>query len=257
MQSDIDLVLNYEEPAEYQVLRADLIADYRPANARENLLVDQVARAYWRLRRAERTETCALDDRLEALAAETGAANRGDLDTGHGLAAVYMTEPEKRFKQVAQQLRDAQRNWCRAIREIEMVQTRRQRRERNGSGIPSADQTANLTTLAGAPRRHFAADRGPVLVAQDPHRNRGPEPILGSNRSISEPALVQPVRLQPVEHCERRRIRRRPFGREQRNLLVPCVHRTRVAEKPDRLPETVIGSLTDLDRHHTPPSCDR
>lgn len=130
MRKHPDIVLNLEDPQEYQFLRADLISDYKPANTRENMLVDQTARAYWRLLRAERTETWALDDRLSNLARDIDAEHRSDLDPERGLAIIYATEPEKRFKMVAQQLRDAQREWYRAIREIETVQNRRFIRER-------------------------------------------------------------------------------------------------------------------------------
>jgi hypothetical protein len=210
MQSDLDIVLTYEDPAEYRILRADLVADYQPANTREILLVDQVARAYWRLRRAEHIETCALDDRLESLARENGSEDRDNLDAASSLAAVYMTEPEKRFKHVAQQLRDAQQAWYRAIREIELVQARRFRRERaeskkpkSSAGLPSSEPPSAALQPARSPAPLHVPRTHPPAAA--PNRTFSDHVAQGTTyRRIEAPHTR--LSTQPALHPPRSRL---------------------------------------------------
>jgi hypothetical protein len=50
------LVLPGEDPAALDALKADLRAEHQPANETEEILVNELAEQYWRLRRARRLE---------------------------------------------------------------------------------------------------------------------------------------------------------------------------------------------------------
>jgi hypothetical protein len=54
------VVIPGEDPAEYDALRASLVADLKPANAIEVDLVEELAAGSWRLKRAHRIETAIL-----------------------------------------------------------------------------------------------------------------------------------------------------------------------------------------------------
>src|SRR5579884_2401878 len=77
------LVLPGEEPAALDALKADLRAEHQPANETEEILVNELAEQYWRLRRARRLEADLLssDDivlsRLAAVQRMMSSAERG------------------------------------------------------------------------------------------------------------------------------------------------------------------------------------
>src|SRR5262245_58796594 len=54
------IVIPGEDPAEYDAHRADLVDAFKPANAVESELVDELAANSWRLKRAHRIETAVL-----------------------------------------------------------------------------------------------------------------------------------------------------------------------------------------------------
>jgi hypothetical protein len=57
------LVTSSEEAAELDALKADLRAEHQPANETEEILVNEMAEQFWRIRRARRMEASILDDR--------------------------------------------------------------------------------------------------------------------------------------------------------------------------------------------------
>jgi hypothetical protein len=77
------LVLPGEDPAALDALKADLRAEHQPANETEEILVNELAEQYWRLRRARRLEAELLssDDivlsRLAAVQRMMSSAERG------------------------------------------------------------------------------------------------------------------------------------------------------------------------------------
>lgn len=81
------LIMPGEDPAELDALKADLIAEHRPANQTEHILVNEIAEHYWRIRRMRALEARAFtpenldawcDNGLLALLQRTmAAAERG------------------------------------------------------------------------------------------------------------------------------------------------------------------------------------
>jgi hypothetical protein len=50
------LIIRGEDPAELDALKADLRAEHQPANLTEEMLVNEMAEHYWRIKRARRIE---------------------------------------------------------------------------------------------------------------------------------------------------------------------------------------------------------
>jgi hypothetical protein len=51
-----DLVLPWEDSAELDALKADLVAEHQPANQTEHILVNEIAEHFWRIRRMRALE---------------------------------------------------------------------------------------------------------------------------------------------------------------------------------------------------------
>lgn len=77
------LVTDNEDAAELDALKADLIAEHQPGSVTEELLVNEMAEHYWRLKRYRRYETCAMKDgsfkipQVTAVVRFMNAADRG------------------------------------------------------------------------------------------------------------------------------------------------------------------------------------
>jgi hypothetical protein len=54
------LIARHEDPAELDALKADLRADHQPANTTEEILVNEMAEQFWRIRRFRFREACLL-----------------------------------------------------------------------------------------------------------------------------------------------------------------------------------------------------
>jgi hypothetical protein len=58
------VVIEGEDPEDYEALRQDLMSDWKPADAREQTLVTQIAEGAWRLMRARLVETQNFEDHM-------------------------------------------------------------------------------------------------------------------------------------------------------------------------------------------------
>ena len=95
------LVLPGEDPAELDALRQDLRREHQPANTTEEILVNELAEHYWRLRRMRK---------LEARIMGTGALD--ELERGLRLLAIVqrtMASAERGFHKALAALRQLQK----------------------------------------------------------------------------------------------------------------------------------------------------
>src|SRR5579884_633183 len=105
------LVLPGEEPAALDALKADLRAEHQPANETEEILVNELAEQYWRLRRARRLEADLLssDDivlsRLAAVQRMMSSAERG---FHKALSTLRQLQKDRGFVPQSDQNRDCQ-----------------------------------------------------------------------------------------------------------------------------------------------------
>lgn len=98
------IVVKGEDPAAYDAVRLQLIADYQPATEQEAMLIEEIAQNYWRLQRARR--------------AEADMLNQLDL-----IAAIA----EKPFLNLQKYMGRIERCYNRAVKELAQLQSRRTR----------------------------------------------------------------------------------------------------------------------------------
>ncbi|MBV9267736.1 MAG: hypothetical protein JO061_16325 [Acidobacteriaceae bacterium] len=91
-----ELVIPGEDPAELDSLKADLIAEHQPGNTTEEILVNEMAEHYWRLKRFRRVEAALMSD--------------GNFMIAHASAIQrFMTSAERGFHKALKTLREVQK----------------------------------------------------------------------------------------------------------------------------------------------------
>jgi hypothetical protein len=111
------VVLPGEDPAEYDAFRADILEQYQPANATEQILVEELSAAGWRLNRARAVET-------ESLKQLMGDA----ADSAVGLATVFVEKP-KEFQRLLRYLTSIERAYFRVLNILTKLQKERRAEE--------------------------------------------------------------------------------------------------------------------------------
>jgi hypothetical protein len=111
------VVLPGEDPAEYDAFRADILEQYQPANAIEQILAEELAAAGWRLNRARAVET-------EILKKLMGDA----ADSAVGLATVFVEQP-KEFQRLQRYLTSIERAYYRALDKLTKLHKERRAAE--------------------------------------------------------------------------------------------------------------------------------
>ncbi len=111
-----DLITPREDPAEFDALRASLRREHQPANTTEEILVDELAQSFWRMRRFRHLEAVAwapanvgewIDNGLMTLVQR--AANSAERSFHKTLASLAKLQKERGFvpqKTVEQQPAD-------------------------------------------------------------------------------------------------------------------------------------------------------
>jgi hypothetical protein len=111
------IVLPGEDPTEYDAFRADILEQYQPANATEQILAEELAAAGWRLNRSRAVET-------EILKKLMGDA----ADSAVGLATVFVEKP-KEFQRLLRYLTSIERAYYRVLDKLTKLQKERRAAE--------------------------------------------------------------------------------------------------------------------------------
>jgi hypothetical protein len=120
------ILLPHESAEEYNRMKEGLIESYRPANDTEQMLVDRIAQAYWRMKRCYGVERAFLENRLAA-AQETDPA----VDPEAALARLFVDKAESaRIRLVMRYLGTAERAYYKAMADLDKAQAARRRQER-------------------------------------------------------------------------------------------------------------------------------
>ena len=104
------LLLDTEDPAQYEALRKDLIDSYRPANGAELMLVEEIAQNFWRLQRARNIE------------AENMNMNAGGADP-----IIKFGCAQAQFDNIRRYMTSIERAWHRAMQQLDRMQSIRAR----------------------------------------------------------------------------------------------------------------------------------
>jgi hypothetical protein len=124
------VVLEIEDPAEYEAFRTRVIAAFAPAPGVEQHLAEELADALWRLKRAQRIETAAFDHYLDTLKREIypdDAAAREALESEIGLGIVIGEEYAEPFRKLFRYVGASERYYLRLQAQLLKLQAERRR----------------------------------------------------------------------------------------------------------------------------------
>jgi hypothetical protein len=107
------VVINGEDPAAYEALRRDLIDAYKPADAAEAILVEEIAQNFWRLQRARALE-----------------AEQFNLCSGGADPIIGFNSANADFDRLRRYMTSIERAYHRAIEQLQRIQTIRARQDR-------------------------------------------------------------------------------------------------------------------------------
>jgi hypothetical protein len=141
------VVIEGEDPEAYEALRQELINDWKPADAQEEMLATQIAEGAWRLMRARRVETQIFENYM----GEAGAGN----DPASRIAECFHAN-WKEFDDLRRYQTTIERAYYRALTELRKLQN-----ERRKSAVGSVSQKHN------SPRQQPAASPGIGSVSQN------------------------------------------------------------------------------------------
>jgi hypothetical protein len=136
------VVIKGEDPAAYDALRAELIAEYDPQSESEAMLVEHFVQNWWRLNRARRIEAKMLED--------------------FGEIEAYSN---KAFINLQRQMQVAERAWGKTYRELEMIKKARLERAAMFSYVQQRRAAAGLSSPA--PEERPTAQLGSFLQPRD------------------------------------------------------------------------------------------
>ncbi len=119
-----DLAVGSEDPAEYELLLHELVADLQPQGANELLLVEKIATALWKMKPLTAAESAIVKQvQMDISAKYTEAGPEfGKPGLSHALAANAMPADSLRFMRYQAQLEG---QYYRALTMLQVVQTRR------------------------------------------------------------------------------------------------------------------------------------
>ena len=127
------VVMEHEEEADYQELRASIVMEYRPHTPQEHRFADQIAQNYWRLLRCRRVETATFENRLATLKTRLNLDPNQPIDNDEGISICMSNEPRD-FDTLRRYETTIERAWYRAIRELRAAQKQRRENEAAQAG---------------------------------------------------------------------------------------------------------------------------
>ena len=121
------LILRGESAEEFDLLRNEYLAAYRPATPEEKILTDQLVEAQWRLNRARRVEAKTMDllaqDAFELL---NGSAERADFDLAHLITGSFTkTENDAVYRNLLRYVAAIERSHQRCLKNLQHAQEKR------------------------------------------------------------------------------------------------------------------------------------
>ena len=196
------VVLPDEDAAEFAALEAALTDELAPQDTLQALLVGRIARAAWRLERAERLEVDLFAERLRLAA-----------DGGVGLALIRDGNSTRSFETVLRYRSAAQAEFMRALKTLKALQAEAATpvraaeavarvEPRRGPGSPATDRAASRAAArAKAPNEPEARARPGASEPAPPAADPKPSPAAGTGlateRTRAARRLVRPPAARP------------------------------------------------------------
>jgi hypothetical protein len=134
------IVVRGEDPAAYDALRSQLIAEHTPASELEAMLVEELAQNFWRLERARRCETQMLEN-MDLAAAMSDRA----------------------FSNLQRYTARIERNFARARKDLAALQDAR--RKQQAKDNKAATARSFIQSLASRPDPRIGSVLSPVFAA--------------------------------------------------------------------------------------------
>jgi hypothetical protein len=182
------VVLPDEDAAEFAALEAALVEELAPEGALQNILAERIARAAWRLERAERLEVELFEERRY-------------LDGGPGLALIRDGNSTRSFDTLLRYRGAALAEFMRSLRMLKALQGEAAARPSARAGTKAPLRLAAVRPTVAPPSVPAAArEKKPI----EPERRRHPAETTRSGRratpsapraSVLEPASGSPMRL--------------------------------------------------------------
>ncbi len=186
------VVLDLEDPQEFEQFRSRILEAFAPAEGAEQLLTEEVASALWRLKRAQRIEAAAFDHHLETLKHRVLPDDpdaRNSLAADVGLGIVISDEYAEPFRKLFRYLGAAERYYLRLQAQLLKLQADRRRR-----GFVSSPPES----VAKSPTPQLST----VQIRQvSPQNGRGVRPVHPD--SLEDGALLPENALHPAARKER------------------------------------------------------
>ena len=135
------VVLQHEDDADYQELRASIVMEYQPRTPQEHRFADQIAQNYWRLLRCRRVETATFENRLGTLKDRLKIDPKAAIDNDEGIS-ICMSNHGNDFDTLRRYETTIERAWYRAIRELRAAQKERRENEANQAEANQAEEDA-------------------------------------------------------------------------------------------------------------------
>lgn len=178
------VVLDSEDPAEYAAFRDRVIDSFAPAEGAEQLLTEQLADALWRLKRAQRIESSALNHYLDGLKRgiyPDDPEARERLANEIGLGIVIGEENAETFRKLCRYLGEAERFYLRLQGQLLKLQAERRRNGFVSSAAIQAVKTGQVVPENGRRVRTVHADpfQNGTLLGEDTL-----DPAAGEERRV-------------------------------------------------------------------------
>jgi hypothetical protein len=157
----VTAVLPHEDADSYNELRESFLSTYKPANAAEASLVETIANSYWRLLRARRVETAALDMGIRGLKKRHNASLAPIKDDDQSLVVV-LNDNEDPMLNVERHQTKIERCYFKAIETLRKVQNERRREERLN---PPAETQAEPDEIGLVLHTHHQAQTATMAVS--------------------------------------------------------------------------------------------
>ncbi len=170
------VVLQFESFEEYEKLVAGFVETFQPVGEPEICLVEEMANAQWKRRRAESIETALLDLSLASLEPKLPEIFDGEVDAGMKIALAYRdaNHGDKSFTNIERQIVRLSRLFQRSHDKLIELQTLRKLAEQEAREAEEAARRAEEAEKAAAEAAKNPAKPAKIVILQNEPESGAP-----------------------------------------------------------------------------------